>query len=414
MKEVIMQELEKAKEYLDTLCSVKPNRRTGSPGNRKATDFFASFVKKWDYKVDTTPFPCLDYESGKISLVCQGQVYDVHVSQFSPGCDVTSKLVTVSTVEELESCRCRGKILLMHGDICNEQLMPKNFVFYNPEHHKKIYDLLEEKHPAAIITATQKRPELVGAIYPFPLIEDGDFDIPSVFCSDVVEREILAKTGEEFQLSIEARRIPATACNVIARKNPASPQKIVISAHIDAYWSTPGASDNASGTVVLLLLAEMLRYYEGNLGIEIVAFNGEDYYSVGGQMDYLRRYGEGFAGIVAAINVDDVGYKQGKTAYSLYDCPDEIKQKALSIFSKYKGIIAGEPWYQGDHMIFVQNQKPSIAFTSEKVTELMATITHSPQDTPDIVDCGKLVELAHALHDLVTSFCNHVNILRLT
>ena len=331
-------------------------------------------------------------------------VFPVHVSQFSPGCNVTSKLVTVSTVEELESCRCRGKILLMHGVICAEQLMPKNFVFYNSDHHKRIYALLEEKQPVAIITVTEKRPELVGAIYPFPLIEDGDFDIPSVFCSDVVGREILSKTGEVFQLSIEARRIPATACNVIARKNQAAPQKIVVSAHIDAYWSTPGALDNASGTVVLLLLAEMLQDYKGNLGIEILAFNGEDYYSVGGQMDYLRRYGEDFAGIVAAINVDDVGYKHGKTAYSLYECPDEIKQKAHNIFGNYDGIIAGEPWYQGDHMIFVQNKKPAIAFTAEKVAELMATVTHSPKDMPDIVDCGKLVESAHALHDLVASF----------
>ncbi len=223
-----MQEITKAKEYLTTLCSVKPNRRTGSPGNHEATDFFASLVKKWDYAVDTTPFPCLDYESGKISLVCQGQAYEVHVSQFSPGCNVTSELITVSTVEELESCRCRDKILLMHGVLCAEQLMPKNFVFYNPDHHKRIYALLEEKQPAAIITATVKNPELVGALYPFPLFEDGDFNIPSVFCSDVVGREILAKASGEFQLVIEAKRIPSTAWNVIARKNPASLQKIVV------------------------------------------------------------------------------------------------------------------------------------------------------------------------------------------
>ena len=28
---------------------------------------------------------------------------------------------------------------------------------------------------------TDRNPELVGALYPFPLFEDGDFDIPSVF-----------------------------------------------------------------------------------------------------------------------------------------------------------------------------------------------------------------------------------------
>jgi aminopeptidase YwaD len=402
--EVMMQDLEKAKEYLNTLCSVKPNRRTGSPGNHAATDFFTAMVKKWGYTIDTTPFSCLDYESGEISLVCNDQAYEVYISQFSPGCDVTAKLVTVSTVEELESCQCKGEILLMRGTICAEQLMPKNFVFYNPDHNKRIYALLEEKQPAAIITATEKKPELVGALYPFPLIEDGDFDIPSVYCTDVIGQEILAKTGEVFRLAIEAKRIPATACNIIARKNQAAPQKIVVSAHIDAYWSTPGALDNASGTVVLLLLAEMLQDYKGKLGIEIVAFNGEDYYSAGGQMDYLRRYEQDFARMVAAINVDDVGYKQGKTAYSLYECPDEIKQKAHNIFGNYDGIIAGEPWYQGDHMIFVQNKKPAIAFTSEKVAELMATITHSPKDTPDMVDYGKLVEVAQALKDFIQAF----------
>ena len=52
----------------------------------------------------------------------------------------------------------------MLGDICAEQLMPKNFVFYNPDHHKRIYAFLEEKMPAAIITATERKPEMVGAL----------------------------------------------------------------------------------------------------------------------------------------------------------------------------------------------------------------------------------------------------------
>jgi aminopeptidase YwaD len=341
---------------------------------------------------------------GKTSLVYGDRDFEVFISQFSPACDITEELVTASTVEELESCRCKDKILLMKGPICTEQLMPKNFVFYNPDHHKKIYALLEEKQPAAIITATERNPELVGALYPFPLIEDGDFNIPSVYCKDVVGQELLAGSEEVFHLTIEAKRLPATACNVIARKNQTAAQKIAVSAHIDAYWSTPGALDNASGTVVLLLLAEMLRDYKSNAGIEIIAFNGEDYYSAGGQMDYLHRYGYDLARMVFAINIDDVGYKRGKTAYSLYECPDEIRQKTSSIFSNYDDIYMGEPWYQGDHMIFVQNGKPAIAFTSEKIVELMATTTHTPEDTPDKVDCRKLVDTAYALNDFIKSF----------
>ncbi len=394
----------KAEAYLAALCSVQPSRRLGSPGNRAATDFFAQTILPWGYVVDTTPFPCLDFESGESSLSCQDASFEVHVSPYSLGCDVTAPLIAVSTLEELQECICAGQILLMRGAICSEQLMPKNFVFYNPDHHKRTYALLEEKRPAAIITATGKNPELVGAMDPFPMIEDGDFNIPSVYCKGTVGEEISGHAGQVFRLKIDARRIPASACNVIARKNPGARQKIVVCAHIDAYGDSPGASDNASGTVVELLLAEMLAAYDGATGIEIVAFNGEDHYSAGGQMDYLRRYGGTMEEILLAINIDDVGYVQGKTAYSLYQCPDQVQEQVDAVFGSYDGITRGEQWYQGDHMIFVQSGIAAMATTAERFSELMATVTHTSQDRPEIVDCDKLVEVAHALHSFITQF----------
>jgi aminopeptidase YwaD len=207
-----------------------------------------------------------------------------------------------------------------------------------------------------------------------------------------------------FRLKIDSKRIPSTAFNIIARKNPYASKKIVVTAHIDAYESAPGASDNASGTVVLLLLAEMLSEYKGDMGIEIAAFNGEDHYSAGGEMDYLKRYGDEIGSVHCAVNVDDVGYKYGGTEYSYYECSSEIKQNAEHVFKPADGIIEGEQWYNGDHMIFVQSGRPSIAFTSEKISELMATITHTQKDTPDIIDTEKLVNLGGALKGFITQF----------
>ena len=392
----------KASEYLKKICSVKPNRRTGSPGNREATNYFAEIVKQLGYSVDTNPFNCLDYKSGQVSLTLAEKKYIVFNSPYSLKCDIDAQLVTVSTIEELEKHSCENKILLMKDDLCSEQLMPKNFVFYNPDHHKKIYALLEEKKPAAIITATAKKPNQVGALYPFPLIVDGDFDIPSVYCTDIIGEEITSDTGEIFKLIIQAERIPSTANNVIARNNQANNKKIIVCAHIDAYEDSPGASDNASGTVVLLLLAEML--YDMPLHVELISFNGEDHYSAGGQMDYLNRYDSEIDNILIACNVDDVGYKKGKTAFSFYECDNGIQQKIRSIFSNYNGLVENEPWYNGDHMIFVQKGKPALAFTSEKIPELMTMITHTHKDTPDIIDSVKLVELAYALKDVIVKY----------
>ena len=391
----------KASEYLNKICSVKPNRRTGSPGNRDATDYFANIARQFGYKIDTTPFKCMDHKKKKVSLFLNGKNFNVYISPYSLKCDITAELVAVSTVNELEKISCKGKILLMKDEICSEQLMPKNFVFYNPDHHKRIYALLEEKQPAAIITATAKNPELVGALYPFPLIVDGDFNIPSVYCTDVIGKEISAHINEMFKLIIQTERVPSTASNVIARKNQKNNEKIVVCAHIDAYEETPGASDNASGVVVLLLLAEMLMDYDKSLCIELIAFNGEDHYSAGGQMDYLKRYHSEIEKILLVINVDDVGYKKGKTAFSFYESTDELKRKLHSIFKNYDGLVESIPWYNGDHMIFVQGGKPALALTSEKMPELMATITHTEKDTPDIIDIARLVEIATALKDII-------------
>ncbi len=389
--------------YLERLCAVVPNRRTGSAGNRVATDFFADVIRGCGFAVDQTPFQCLDYVRGASWLVRDGASFPVQASPYSLGCDVTGDLVAVSTMEELEASDCAGKILLMRGPICAEKLMPKNFVFYNPERHQRIIALLEQKGPAAIVTATGKNPELAGALDPFPLIGDGDFDIPSVFCRESVGEALMPMVGESFRLGVEAQRVPSTASNVVARRNPGAAQKIVVTAHIDAYEGSPGAVDNASGTVVLLLLVEMLADYEGEHTLEILAINGEDHYSAGGEMDYLSRYGEELDQVLLAVNVDGVGYRRGGSAYSLYGCSPEVEKRARCALEAFDGLLEGEPWFAGDHMMFVQAGVPSVAFTAELAGELTRTVTHTSLDTPELIDGEKLVEVARGLHALVRS-----------
>jgi aminopeptidase YwaD len=71
------------------------------------------------------------------------------------------------------------------------------------------------------------------------------------------------------------------------------------------------------------------------------------------------------------------------------------------VFSAQTGIVEGEPWYQGDHGLFVMNQIPALAITSESFVELLKEIVHTPKDVPEIVDTSKLVDVALALRDLL-------------
>ena len=402
---------EKAKSYLQRLCVEIPSRRVGSQGNQAATDFFAGVVASFGFATETPQFDCIDWSQDGVDLTADGAHFpqeevrstcEAFPSPYTLGCQVTAPLAVASTIEELEAMTVSHAVLLLRGDMTREQLMPKNFPFYNPDSHRRIIQLLEAKGPRAIIAATSRDVEMVGgAVYPFPLFEDGDFNIPSVYMTEEEGNRLVAHAGRQISLQIRAKRIPSWGCNVVARKGANSQHRVVFFAHIDARMGSPGASDNASGVIALLLLAELLAAYRGNMGIEIVAVNGEDYYSNPGEQLYLRANADRFHEIILGINVDDVGYFRGRVAYSLYDCPPDIAASVRGVLSAHDGLVEGEPWYQGDHGLFLMNQRPALALTSEQLAELMAEITHTPKDRPEIIDCSKLVAVALALRDLV-------------
>lgn len=392
----------RAAGWLDKLCVQIDSRRVGSAGNRAATDFFAETIAAFGFQVTQPAFDCIDWTTQGVGLLAGDGAFEAFASPYSLGCDVRGALAAASSVAQLEAAQLGGKVLLLRGDIAKEQLMPKNFTFYNPDEHKRIVALLEAKRPLAIIAATGRNPELAGALYPFPLIEDGDFDIPSVYMTDVEGERLAQHIGQGVTLSSRAARIPSRGCNVVARKGDRA-RRVVFFAHIDAKPGTPGALDNATGVVILLLLAELLAGYDGGLGVEIVALNGEDYYAAPGEMQWLAANEGRLHEIVLGVNMDGVGYRSGKTAFSLYGCPPALAAMIHTLLGARGGMVEGEAWYQSDHSLFVFNGVPALAFTSHQFSALWTEIAHTQRDVPAIVDPAKLVEVAAALRDLVTA-----------
>jgi aminopeptidase YwaD len=338
---------------------------------------------------------------GQIRLIAYEKIFEAFISPYSLACDVSAELAVAATIDELERVDAQAKLLLLRGEIAKEQLMPKNFVFYNPEEHQRIYNLLEAKQPAAVITATSRNPEAVGAIYPFPMIEDGDFDIPAAYMTDIEGEKLAAFAGKTASLKMDSQRILSTGENVVARKGSYSDHKVVVCAHIDSKEDTPGALDNASGISILMLLAELLQDYDRRLGIEIVALNGEEYYCVPGQMQYLNLAEGTYQKIILAINLDDIGYFKDRSAFSLYGVPEKLAELIRSVYRRKADFFEGPAWYQSDHGIFIANNIPAMAVTEESFKDLLAEITHSEKDTPDIVDPSKLAANAEALYELI-------------
>ncbi|MFO7942827.1 MAG: M28 family peptidase [Anaerolineales bacterium] len=394
---------QKCASDLKMLCEEIPERSVGSEGNRRATSYFEKELSSSGWQTEISELDVIDWEDGGAALQVADQSFNVLASPYSLGCSVQAPLISVSCLEELERKDISGKILLLHNDIAKEQLMPKNFVFYNPEEHQRIIALLEQIQPAVIISATSRNAALAGGSYPFPLIEDGDFDIPSVYMTEEEGEKLLSYTGMPAMLQSRSTRIPAKSYNVVARKGKNMHERIVLTTHIDAKKGSPGAIDNATGVVTLLILAELLKEYDGDRVLEIVAFNGEDYYAAPGQMDYIRKNQGRFDNILLNINIDGAGYKEGKSAFSFFDVPEAIKTKSNEILARFDGITEGMLWPQGDHSIFIQYGCPAIAVSSQWFLEHIDSqdITHTPKDNLEIVDCHKVVEIAEALHWLI-------------
>lgn len=392
----------KAQTYLTELCHKIGNRRVGAAGNRQATRFFADTLARLGFEVETPIFDCIDWEDNGATLMAEGNSFEVFSSPYALGCDIEAPLVIAETVDELAALEAVGEsILLLKAEIAQEQVMPKNFPFYNPDHHQKIVSLLEGKAPLAIITATGRNPELAGGMYPFPMLEDGDFDIPSVYMKDVDGDTLEDFAGKPVSLRIDAKRIPATGHNVIARMQPDAEERLVLCAHIDAKDNTPGALDNGTGVVMLMLLAELVRGYEGKYGIELLAFNGEDHYSAQGHKEYLKDHLPRFGEIVLAINTDVAGYVEGHSAFSLYGVPEATAEAIKGVMEKYETLQEGEQWYQSDHSVFIQNGRPAMAITSDQFMALSTNVTHTPKDDLDLVDYAKMVDVALALRDVI-------------
>lgn len=395
-----------AKKHLQVLCNEIGERRVGSNANIKSTNYIKEVLKKAGWETAETRLDVMDWESSGTTLTCNGEIFEAESSHYSNGFKGKGSLVAVSTVSQLESTEIKNKIVLLNGEIASQQLAPKNFPFWNPEEHQHIISLLEKGEPKAIICATERNSATAGGVYPFPLIEDGDFDIPSVFMKDTEGHRLLPLEGKEIELISNAKRIPSTAYNIIAVKNPEIQQKIVISAHIDTKIGTPGAIDNATGVATILLVASMIKDITSKYQIELAFFNGEDYYAAPGQIKYMLQNHGKFKNIILNINIDGAAYNEGSSSFSPFDLPENIYKTLHDIISENPDTVEGLPWYQGDHSMFIQNGCPAIAVSSQWFIENMETqeITHTPKDNLSIVDYNKVADCAIVIKNLICNF----------
>ncbi len=385
-------------EYLINKIGERP---VGLESNHQTVRFLEKEFDNSGYKIKKNDFDCVCWEnSGAILSTSIGEC-EIEPGPFSKPFDDTSSIKMIETIDQLKSSRIEDKIVVLHGDIVKNPLMPKDFPFFYPDVHQQIIETLEEKNPKAIVAITGKHP--FCGLDPFPLFNDGNFNIPNASASQEIANKMI-KNGKEMTLKIRSKRIPGKGQQLIASKGIEEAGKVVICSHMDTAYNTPGALDNASGLVVILETATLLSEYTGPYQLEFVPFNGEDYFGVGGQLAYLGDKEFDMNKVVLAINIDSPGYIDSKTAVSFYNFNALHRKRIENVMDRHQICETGSEWIAGDHSIFAFCNIPTIAITSSNLLGEVMELTHTPRDTIDMVDPETLKQTASFLAEYIKSF----------
>ena len=374
-------------------------RAVGTAGNQKVTALVKEQLEQNGYEVTNLPFQCMVWEDGESWIEWDSRKQSVSVSPYSKAFDGEGVAQTVSSVEALKDLSCEESIVFLTGELSAEPLQPKDYPFYYPDEHKQIIDLLEAKKPLAVIAVTGK--DMMSGMEPFPMFDDGNFEIPSGYLSvDDFEAIWGDVIGNRVSLHLDSRCSETESGQLYAEKKARNAKgKIVIGGHMDTKNHTVGALDNAAGVVTLLKTAEKVT--AENYDIGIVPFNSEEYFGADGELAYLRKVQADGDNIALFINIDSVGHIGSKAAVSLYNISEEMTELINGMIVEREDVVIGEPWYAGDHAAFAFRGVSCIAVTSSDIFAGGLNDTHTMRDTVDTVDVRLLSEIASFLTDVV-------------
>jgi aminopeptidase YwaD len=374
-------------------------RPSGSVGNQAAAAYIESVFRRCGLAVETQEFACPVWEELGAWLCMHNSALPVAANPYSPSCLVTAPLLPLHTRTELEQADLGGKLAVLYGELVRHPLPPKAWMFKD-DADARVVELLEAKRPAAILTVQNR----VGEIE--RLIEDWEFHVPSATVSAEVGAMLLSHAGEMARLRIDTRQSRGATANVVGRMPGLLRQQLVLCAHYDTKFDTPGASDNASGVAVMLALAEQLCRQEQPYSLEFVAFTNEEYLPLGDD-EYVHRRGNTFDQIDAVFNFDAVGLRQGPNTIAGFNLNPQLQADLARSVARFPEVTWAEPWPESNHSTFAMRGTPCLAFTA-KATE---PHYHLRSDTVEQISRERLDEVVQLGGELVEALTMRLRVL---
>jgi aminopeptidase YwaD len=350
-------------DYLIELAEGLGPRESATGQERAAAEYLASQLESLGYEVELQPFVVERLSSEESGVVLEGPEPEP-VNAFplvrSGTGDASGILVTVGRALEgdIPEEGLEGKIALAErGLITFEEKVNR----------------AAEAGAIAVVIYNDRPGNFQGVLTTMNAVP-----ALSISRADGRRLEELISAGT-VELSVSVKLEMLSSQNVIAEKSGPGDAVVVLGAHYDTVPNISGASDNASGTAVLLTVAGELSRQSFPFTLRFIAFGSEELGLLGSQHYVDSLSDEQQRRVKAMLNFDALGNG---------DSPGVLGSEELTGLALRLGAASGidlelSAGLQGggsDHMSFAAMDIPVIMFFAEDFSRI-----HTPGDTPAFI-----------------------------
>jgi len=365
--------------HVGVLCEEIGPRLSGTPADERTVEYIRGHFRRCGTQVEVQDFPCPGWEhkATELTLLTTSgpETLPAFAQTFTEGCDIEAELVGVSTRQELELAPdLEGKVLMLYGEAADGLAADRNSTLLS----------VEGRGPRAVIVMGKS--ETVST----KLIRDPFLRVPAAAVSHSVGLRLRDNEGKRARLRIHARRYDSIGHNVIGRLPGEGKGHIVVAAHYDTAANSPGATDNASGTAVILELCQLFAAAdERKLGIDFIAYGAEEYGRHGGNLggnlgsvEYVRRHPVETREARAVVEADCIGTVAIPPRVSVMGWSASQREGVLGVLQQFPRCIADvRPETEVPRTALNLPGVPVMAF----VNDYGKLPIHTAQDTIDLM-----------------------------
>jgi Iap family predicted aminopeptidase len=370
------------------------DRGIGSEGEKRAGDWIERELSTLGYETRRLWFDCPAWDHRGTWLTVDGERVKAGAQMYSPSCDIEAELLPIRPDGKGGfSGDARGKIAVMEEAETGEVLA-----------RGKLARALKASGTFAAIIVSS-----LPETWSTKLFRDPASDFPSAAVSAGDGAGVLRKIGSRARLVIDARQRNGKTSDIIAETGPQDASVFLVGAHYDAAPCTPGARDNASGTAVLLELAERFSKVRLTRRLRFCAFSGHEFGGDDakpfGSKSYVQSCTRELTRVALMFNLDGSAGRPGSHLLLAVYGGERLFSRVNGFAASMPDVTAEQATSRGsDHAVFVDAGIEAVWLRSTDDGTYYATVYHSPLDDMTWVDESEIERSAELAFRFLSDF----------